>query len=42
MATFTHLNLLEDAGVEDRFAQVKANDMYFNIKKKKKNQTQTK
>lgn len=36
MVTFTHLNLLEDAGVEDTFAQVKANDMYFNIKKKKK------
>lgn len=43
MSTFTHLNLLKDAGLENRFAQVKANDMYFNIKKKQnKNKTQTK
>lgn len=36
MSTFTHLNLLKDAGLENRFAQVKANDRHFNIKKKKK------
>lgn len=35
MSTFTHLNLLKDAGLKNKFAQVKANDMYFNIKKKK-------
>lgn len=32
MSTFTHLNLLKDARVKNKFAQVKANDMYFNIK----------
>lgn len=36
MPTFTHLNLLKDAGLKNRFAQVKANDVYFNIQKKKK------
>lgn len=42
MSTFTHLNLLKDAGLENRFAQVKANDMHFNIKKKIKNQNSNK
>lgn len=32
MSTFTHLNLLKDAGLKNKFAQVKANGMYFNIK----------
>lgn len=31
MSTFTNVNLLKDAGLKSRFAQVKANDMYFNI-----------
>lgn len=35
MSTFTNVNLLKDAGLKSRFAQVKANYMYFNIKKKK-------
>lgn len=38
MSTFTHINLLKDAGLKSRFAQVKANDIYFNIKKKIKPQ----
>lgn len=42
MSTFTHLNLFKDAGLENRFAQVKANDMYFNIKKTKQKQNPNK
>lgn len=36
MSTFTHLNLPKDAGLKNRFAQVKANNVYINIQKKKK------
>lgn len=32
MPTFTLLNLLKDTGLQNKFAQVKANDKYFNIK----------
>lgn len=35
MSIFTHLNLIKDAGLQSKFAQVKANDKYFNIKKTK-------
>lgn len=32
MSTFAHLSSLKDAGLKNKFVQVKANDMYFNLK----------